>query len=165
MESEHVFAGTVVSRGGGLAAGAEIAMTQESDERNALAGVARIPVGADGAFSVRMAPGRYVVMVQAPNHAPLVRKLSFDGDAPTSTAAFALTPAPRVRGRVVDDAGAPIADALVALRGGFDPKQRAASVRTEADGSFSLPVALGQDVVVTARGAGKVARAALGTAS
>jgi hypothetical protein len=165
--SNHVFEGKVVSTDGMPAAGAEIAVAQEDDEKSALAGTARVPVNPDGTFSFRMAPGRYTLLVQAPLHAPLVRKLSFDESAPKSTARFALVPAPRVTGRVVDENGQPVAGALVAAGGAFDPKARASTVRTEADGTFALPVVQGQDVVVTARGStkegtGVVARALLG---
>jgi hypothetical protein len=163
VTATHEVSGRVRSGAGGGAPGAEIAVAQEDDSRTSLAGVARVPVAADGSYAMRLAPGHYVLLVQAPHHAPFVRKLTV-GDAPRTNARFALTPAPRVRGRVLDEEGAPIANALVALGGVFDPKQRAPSVRTGADGSFALPVLLGQDVVVTARGAGRIARATLGAA-
>jgi hypothetical protein len=162
QRSEHVFSGRVVSKDGKPAPGAELAIAQEADEKSALVGTARIPVSPDGTFSLRVAPGRYVLLAQAPHHAPLVRKLSFDDGAPSSTGRFVLSPAPRVTGRVIDEAGAPVAGAIVAAGGIFDPKVRVPSARTEADGTFSLPVVDGQDVVLTARGNGLVARSALG---
>ena len=164
----HELVGRVRSRAGGAAPGAEIAIAQEDDSRSSLAGVARVPVKADGSYALQLAPGRYALLVQAPNHAPLFRTITIDDDEPSTTARFALTPAPRVRGRVLDEAGAPMSNALVALGGMLDPKHHAPSVRTQADGSFALPVFLGQNVVVTAQvitaDGGKVARALLGTA-
>jgi hypothetical protein len=168
VESDHVFAGKVLSKSGKPAPGAELAIGQETDGRTSLAGTARVPVAADGSFHVRIAPGRYVMQAQAPNHASIIRKIAFDTTSAQSAARFALTPAPRVSGRVLDADGNPIAGALVAAGGVLDPKQRAPSARTEADGSFSLPIAADQDVVVTARAdgphGGLVARVALGIA-
>lgn len=168
VATSHTFAGAVRSKAGGALPGAELAIAQEDDGRTSLAGVARIPVAADGSFALRLAPGRYLLLVQAPNHASLLRKLTINDDEPNATARFALAPAPRVRGRVLDEGGAPVGNALVALAGSFDPKQRVPSVRSAADGTFALPVTLGQDVVVTAQAVtdsgGKVARAMLGTA-
>ncbi len=163
VRADHVLSGRVTSSGGAPAPGAEIAIGQDVDARTSLAGTARIPVDQDGSFHVRMAPGDYVVLVQAPNHAPLLRKLHFDGSAPASVARFTLVPTPHVRGRVVDEDGAPLAGARVSVGGMFDPTQRVASVTTDADGTFSLPVADGQDVDVTAHSAkGLVARVSLG---
>lgn len=164
LDATHTLTGSVKSKAGGVAPGAEIAIGQEHDTRTALTGVARIPVNADGTFTLRLRPGRYVLMTQAPNHAPLTRKITVADDEVASTTRFMLTPAPRIRGRVLDDAGTPIANALVALGGVLDPKVKAPSVRTDGEGNFALPVSLGMDVFVTARGDGKVARASLGTA-
>lgn len=165
----NVLSGAVKSKAGGFAPGAELAIAQEHDARTSMAGVARVPVNPDGTFSLHLAPGRYMVMAQAPNHAPLVRKITIGEDELASTTRFMLTPAPRVRGRVLDENGAPMAHALVALGGVLDPKVKAPSVRTDERGNFALPVLLGMDVFVTARattadGGGKTARASLGTA-
>lgn len=153
---------SLTSTTGGALAGAEVAIAQDSDAREALAGVARLPADPTGRLSLRLAPGSYQLLVQAPMHAPVVRKIALRADEPTSAAKVALQPAPRIRGVLVDETGAPIADALVALGAAFDPKARVARVRTEADGSFALPVGVGQDVTISARGAGRVARMAFG---
>jgi hypothetical protein len=168
-DSEHVLTGAVKSKAGSMASGAELAIAQEHDARTSVTGVARIPVNADGTFSVRLVPGRYMVMAQAPNHAPLVRKITVGDDDKVSQTRFMLTPAPRIRGRVLDEDGTPMANATVALGGVLDPKVKAPSVRTDEQGNFALPVSLGMDVFVTARattadGGGKTARASLGTA-
>lgn len=155
----------LTSTAGGALVGAEVALAQDTDSRDALAGVARLPADAFGRLTVRLLPGRYVLLAQAPHHAPVTRKITLRTDEPTSEARIALAPAPRVRGVLVDEEGAPIADAVVALGAAFDPKARAMRVRTEADGSFSLPVSQGQDVTVSARGGGKVARMAFGVLS
>ncbi|MBI1945894.1 MAG: carboxypeptidase regulatory-like domain-containing protein [Deltaproteobacteria bacterium] len=152
----------LTSTTGGVLAGAEIAIAQDVDGRNALAGVARVPAGVDGHASLLLEPGSYLVLVQAPQHEAARRAITVRADEPRSASRIALAPAPRVRGVVVDEQGAPVAGALVSLGAAFDPKARVARARTEADGSFSLPVRTGQDVSVSARGDGKVARAAFG---
>lgn len=162
QQSEHVVVGRVTSSDGSSIAGAELAFAQEALDRNALAGTARVQVAADGRYSVRLVPGRYVVLVQAPFHAPLQRTLHVRAEAPSTSARYALTPAPHVTGRVVDENGAPVAGALVAVGGIFDPRARVPTARSETDGTFDLPVSLGQDVLLTARGGGRVAQAALG---
>ena len=150
------------SAAGGALAGAEVAIAQDSDARDALSGVARLPADPQGKLALRLAPGRYVLLVQAPQHASLTRKITLRADEPASAARLALKPAPRIRGVVVDEEGKPIADALVALGAAFDPKARGARVRTDADGSFALPVGVGQDLTLSARGGGRVARMAFG---
>jgi hypothetical protein len=152
----------LTSATGGALPGAEIAVAQDLDGRNALAGVARVPAGVDGRASLLLAPGSYLVLVQAPQHEAVRRAITVRADEPRSASRIALAPAPRVRGVVVDEQGSPIAGALVSLGAAFDPKARVARAHTEADGSFSLPVRTGQDVSVSARGDGKVARAAFG---
>lgn len=153
------------SSAGGALSGAEVAIAQDSDSRDALVGVARLAADPEGKLSLRLAPGRYVLLVQAPQHEALTRRITLRADEPTSAARLALKPAPRIRGVVVDEEGNPIADALVALGAAFDPKARGTRVRTEADGSFSLPVGVGQDLTLSARGGGRVARMAFGVLS
>ena len=152
----------LASASGGALPGAELAIAQDVDGRNAIAGVARVPAGADGRIAVPLAPGTYVVLAQAPNHEAARRTITLRADEPGNRARITLAPAPRVRGTVVDEHGAPVAGALVSLGGAYDPTARVARVRTEADGSFALPIRRGQDVTVSARGDGKVARAAFG---
>lgn len=150
------------SSSAGALPGAELAIAQDIDGRTAIAGVARVPAAGDGRASLLLAPGSYLVLVQAPQHEAARRTITLRADEPVSAARIALAPAPRIRGVVVDEAGTPIADAQVSLGAAFDPTARVARARTEADGSFSLPVRHGQDVTVSARGDGKVARAAFG---
>ncbi|MCC7074022.1 MAG: carboxypeptidase regulatory-like domain-containing protein [Deltaproteobacteria bacterium] len=150
------------SAGGRALPGAELAIAQDLDGRSAIAGVARVPAGADGRIAVKLAPGSYTVLAQAPNHEAARRTITLRADEPSNHARIALAPAPRIRGAVVDENGAPIGGALVSLGAAFDPTARVARVHTEADGSFSLPIRRGQDVTVSARGGGKVARAAFG---
>ena len=155
----------LASASGGTLPGAELAIAQDQDGRNALAGVARLAADAHGHFSLLLAPGSYVVLAQAPMHAAAKRTITLRSDEQHSAARIVLAPAPRIRGTVIDEAGAPVAGALVALGAAFDPKARGARVRTEADGSFALPVSVGQDVTISARGDGKVARMAFGVLS
>ncbi len=157
---DDVLRGTVSSTAGGVAHGAELIFTQDADDMTALAGPLRIPTAADGSFSTRLLPGRYIVEVVAQNHASQTHKLTVV--AGQSAWHASLLPAPHVAGIVVDDTGAPVANADVALGGGFDPKQRRIATRTDAAGRFSLPVAFGQDVVVTAHSASRVGQLMVG---
>jgi hypothetical protein len=159
---EHELTGLITSTDQRAIAGAEIAFEQEATDRGALAGVLRIPVEADGSYRVKLAPGRYIAQLMAPHHAVQTRKLTIAPDALASTMNARLAPAPHVSGVVVDDTGAPVPHALVALGGALDPKAKQVRVRADVDGRFSLPVRLGQDVTLTARADALVANASVG---
>jgi hypothetical protein len=107
-----------------------------------------------------LAAGAYVAQVTATDH--FEKRTTFTVNAGDTNVNVNLAFSPAVRGVVVDELGAPIADAVVAIGGAFDPRARAQSVSTDSNGRFSLPIVQGQDLSITARGNGRVARALLG---
>lgn len=151
--------GTLVGHGGKALPAATVALWQEDSSRVGLAGVVRVRTDAAGRFSARLPKGRYLAQAIAADH--VVKKLTITvGD---KTAARIVLPwSPAIRGVIVDELGAPIGGAAVALGGAFDPKAKASAVVADDHGRFVLPIREGQDVVITARGNGRVARATLG---
>lgn len=138
---------------------ASVALWQQDGDRAGLSGVVRVRTDKDGAFSARLPRGRYVAFASAADH--VSKKLTLTVGEKT-VVRLVLPFSPAVRGVVVDELGAPIPGAVVAVGGAFDPRAKTATVRTDEAGRFSLPVQAGQDVTVTARGNGRVARAILG---
>jgi protocatechuate 3,4-dioxygenase beta subunit len=151
--------GTLVGHRGKALPGATVALWQEDAHRSGLAGVVRVRTDAAGRFSARLPKGRYLAQAVAADH--VAKKLTLTVDDKTATR-IALPWSPAIRGVVVDELGAPIAGATVALGGAFDPKAKASAVVADEQGRFALPIQAGQDVVITARGHGRVARAMLG---
>lgn len=95
--------------------------------------------GADGiARFESVVPGRYDVMASAPGHAPRFGFITVAA-APVETT-IVLLPGAEVSGRVVDVAGAGVADALVVFDGASDwniqADARRDGVRSGKDGSF-----------------------------
>lgn len=151
--------GTLVGHRGKALPAATVAMWQEDNHRSGLAGVVRVRTDAEGRFSARLPKGRYLIQAVAADH--VAKKLTLSVDDKTS-ARVVLPWSPAIRGVVVDELGAPIPGAAVALGGAFDPKAKASAVVADEHGRFALPIQAGQDVVITARGHGRVARATLG---
>jgi len=152
--------GTVTGRRKVPLALATLAVWQDDNTRTGLTGVVRLRTDDQGRFSARLAPGSYQAWVTADDH--VGKKVSFTVGPDKTTAKIALAFSPAVRGTVTDELGAPIAGAVVAVGGAFDPRQKNASVTTDAFGRFSLPVQVGQELTITARGNGRVARAFVG---
>jgi hypothetical protein len=142
-------------------AGATVALWQNDNARTGVAGVVRVRTDDDGHFSARVAPGTYLAWITADDHASKQATITV-GEAPVTSTTLKLAYSPSVRGVVVDETGAPLADAVVAIGGAYDPRARTTTVTTDATGHFALPVHEGQDLTITARGNGRVARAVLG---
>jgi protocatechuate 3,4-dioxygenase beta subunit len=138
---------------------ATVALWQDDASRSGLAGVVRIRTDADGRFHARLPEGRYLAQAVAADHVAKTITLTVDEK---TTARVVLPWSPAIRGVVVDELGVPIAGATVALGGAFDPKAKSSAVVADDHGRFALPIQAGQDVVITARGNGRVARAMLG---
>jgi protocatechuate 3,4-dioxygenase beta subunit len=154
-----VLEGTLVGHRGKALPAATVALWQEDSARSGLAGVVRVRTDVDGRFSARLPKGRYLAQAVAADH--VAKKLTLTVDDKTS-ARVVLPWSPAIRGVVLDELGAPIPGAAVALGGAFDPKAKASAVVADEHGRFALPIQAGQDVVITARGNGRVARAMLG---
>jgi hypothetical protein len=137
-----------------------LALWQDDNARAGLTGVVRVRTNEAGSFSAPLPVGTYQAWVTADDH--VGKKVTLKVTAEKGRARVALAYAPSVRGTVTDELGAPIAGALVAVGGAFDPRQRAQSVKTDEHGRFVLPVQQGQELTITARGAGRVARAFVG---
>jgi hypothetical protein len=151
--------GTLVGHRGKALPAATVALWQEDSSRSGLAGVVRVRTDAVGHFSARLPKGRYLAHAVAADH--VTKNLTITVGEKTA-ARIVLPWSPAIRGVVVDELGAPIAGAAVALGGAFDPKAKASGVVTDVHGRFALPIQARQDVVITARGNGRVARAMLG---
>jgi hypothetical protein len=98
--------------------------------------------GADGIAVLRqLVPGRWLVVVSAPGYATAFDSLATSGAARTKLA-IALARGFTVRGRVIDDAGQPIADAQVWPESASDfyanPDPGRDGTRTTSDGTFVL---------------------------
>lgn len=144
LNADAEIAGTVVDTTGALVSGATIVATGEAEQRTARTDVS-------GAFALRGLAGRPVTLV--------VEDRAWAGDAPRAIA-FAdpharvdgvrlVVERPRttLRGHVVDDRGAPVADAAVGVSSNV--------VVTDEIGSFSLEVVgRGPFTVIAAKGAG-----------
>ncbi|MBL8731913.1 MAG: sigma-70 family RNA polymerase sigma factor [Planctomycetes bacterium] len=98
--------------------------------------------------------GEQPFAVRAPGFTPAAGWARFAGEA-TVPLEVVLQPGARLRGRVVDDAGAAVPHAVVVLRG--DDTTIACDERTAADGSFCFDTAPLAPVEVAARAAGHLA--------
>jgi large repetitive protein len=91
--------------------------------------------GADGRFSLDLAPGEFTLLVSADGYAAETMSITV-GDTPTTDLGFALSRGLVLRGRVVDDRGRPAAGVSVALRRGHP--DAGASTRSGIDGRFEF---------------------------
>lgn len=139
---------------------ATVAIFQDLADRSALGGVVRTRTDGEGHFTARLPAGRYVAYATATDH--VGTKAQFTVDAPVTEMNMALGYMPSVHGVVVDDAGAPVAGAIVAMGNAYDPRAKAGAVVADANGRFRLPVREGQELTITARGEGKIGRTFVG---
>jgi len=146
-------AGRITGLFGKAVAGAELLVAQPEGAQSTFAGVAHVRVDEDGRFSTTLAKGRYQLLATAPSHTAQMQMVTIGEEAKAKTV-FALEFTPRVEGRVVDEEGGPVRDALVHLGATYDPKAGRSSARTDAEGRFSLAVAGGQALHLSARGEG-----------
>lgn len=160
-DSDHVVTGRLTGRRKAALPFASVALYQDDSNRTGLAGVVRTRTDGDGNFTARLPAGKFVVYASAEEH--VARKGTLNVEAPTTKMALALSFSPAVRGVVVDEAGHPIANAVVAMGNAFDPRSRGGSVTTDETGHFAMSVQEGQDLELTARGDGKLGRAVVGT--
>ncbi|MBM4281356.1 MAG: carboxypeptidase regulatory-like domain-containing protein [Deltaproteobacteria bacterium] len=156
----HVVRGRVVGDARRPLPDATVALWQDDRRRDAVAGVVRVDVEADGRFRAALPPGEYVAYVTARDHVP--KRATLRVGAPSTAWTARLTSQPTVRGVVVDEQGRPVAGAVVAMGDAWDPAARAARVVADDAGRFALPVVRGQELTVTARGDARVGRVALG---
>ncbi len=160
VATDRTVEGTVTGRKRAPLAQASVALWQEDNARTGLSGVVRVRADANGHFQARLPAGRYVVHASADEY--VAKKTTLTVDASTTTFNIPLAWSPAVRGLVVDELGAPLVGAVVAVGGAFDPRAKTTTVVTDDAGRFALPVREGQDLTITARGNGRVARAFLG---
>lgn len=161
VDASHQIDGVLRGQKNKPLAGATVALWQHDNARSGVAGVVRVRSDDDGHFTARVAPGTYLAWITADDHVAKQATIKV-GEAPVTSTTLKLAWSPSVRGVVVDETGAPLADAVVAVGGAFDPRARTTTVTTDATGHFALPVHEGQDLTITARGNGRVARAVLG---
>jgi hypothetical protein len=162
-DSDRVVTGTIHGVRGGKKqplAYATVAVFQDLANRNALGGVVRVRTDGDGQFSARLPAGQYVAYATANDH--VAAKTHFTVDAPLTQMQLALAFMPSVSGVVVDDAGVPVAGAVVAMGNAYDPRAKASAVVADSSGRFRLPVHEGQELTLTARGDGKIGRTFVG---
>jgi 5-hydroxyisourate hydrolase-like protein (transthyretin family) len=159
-DSEHVVSGRLTGRHKKPLAMASVALYQDNANRGGLAGVVRVRTDDDGRWQARLTPGQYVVYAAANEH--VAKKTTVNVSEATTKMAMSLPFSPAVRGIVVDEAGRPIKDAVVAMGNAFDPRARIARVTTDEFGRFALSVTEGQDLELTARGDGRLGRALVG---
>lgn len=160
-DSANVVTGRLTGRQRAPLAYASVALFQDLKNRNALGGVVRVRTDADGNFAARVPAGRYVAYATAADH--VAKKTTLTVEEATTKMSLALAWSPSVKGVVVDETGAAIANAVVAMGNAFDPRARATTVKTDENGRFALPVSEGQELALTARGDGKIGRAFVGT--
>jgi hypothetical protein len=112
-----------------------------------------VTTGADGSFEFAGIPeGSYFLMIRCPSHLTTCIQSKEAGTAPCSTITlfrdqqrndldFRLTPGAVARGRVLNGAGKPVANAIVRLGGPLSdrPLITLQGVTTKADGTFDLP--------------------------
>lgn len=159
-DTHQLVEGTLRGRNKKPLTSATLALWQDDTARTGLAGVVRLGTDEAGHFSARLPAGRYVALATAAEH---VDKLThIDVAAATTQMDLRLTFSPSVRGIVVDETGAPLVGAVVSIGGAYDPRMKTNSVVTDATGHFTLPVHEGQELSLTARGGGRVARVVLG---
>ncbi len=160
VATDNAVAGVVTGRRRQPLPMATVAIWQEDSARSGLSGVVRVRADDSGRFFARLPAGKYVAQVTANEH--FEKKTSFTVSEGETALNVALAFSPAVRGVVVDELGAPIVDAVVAVGGAFDPRAKGQWVKTDEAGRFTLPIVAGQDLSLTARGDGRVARALLG---
>ena len=158
--SDHRVSGRLFGRHRQPLAWSGVAVYQDEKHRRGLGGAVHVRTDADGNFSVRLAAGDYVVYATAADHVP--RKSALHVEQAVTTLKLALAFSPAVRGFVVDEQGRPLQNAQVAIANAWDPRRRSASVSTNAEGFFSLPVQEGQELSLTARGQGRIGRGVFG---
>jgi hypothetical protein len=161
VDAQHQIDGVVRGKQNKPLVGATVALWQNDNARLGVAGVVRVRTNDDGHFSAPVAPGTYLAWITADDHVAKQATIAV-GEAPVTSTTLKLAYSPSVRGVVVDETGAPLVDAVVAIGGAYDPRARTTTVTTDATGHFALPVHEGQDLTITARGHGRVARAVLG---
>lgn len=137
--------GTVRDSNGGPIAGALVRQVDGSDDTSTTTDFS-------GAFEFRnVEAGQQMIAVQADGFAPAVQ--TFETSSNVETLRFQLGPGQRVRGRVVDDQGNPVAGAMVQVMSRH-PAKMVWSTNSGADGRFewdSAPVEA-QQYSVTADG-------------
>ncbi|HEB54660.1 MAG TPA: hypothetical protein ENI87_15535 [bacterium] len=103
------------------------------------ASIARWVETADGVLRWAQAPcGPVQVEIWCEGHAPFARELELVPDEEHDLGEIVLEPGARLRGVVRDDQGRPLRDALVLLGEETDSDLFTPSVRTAADGSFTI---------------------------
>ena len=139
---------------------ADLALAQEEGTQGALAGIIHVRTDEAGMARAALQPGRFQLLAQATEHVGQRRSIQVaDADVRLT---LRLAFSPTVRGRVVDEGGAPMVGALVSMGAAWAPGARGSAVRTDNSGRFALPVQRGQDLALTARGSGRVGRLFVG---
>lgn len=128
-----VLHGTVVDEQGKPIAKAKVGV---GSDRNGSNIVPDKITGDDGKFDLHVRPGEKIILTaRAAGHAPELTSFEMsDGDKPVT---LTLGPAQTIRGRVVDDAGKPLAKAWVAFDTWRGCRTLVNHVETAADGSFA----------------------------
>lgn len=159
-DAAHVVEGTLRGRNKQPLSSATVALWQDDNARSGLAGVVRLRTDDAGHFSARLPAGRYLGVATAGEH--VAKRVTIDVEAATTQMDLRLAFSPSVRGLVVDETGTPLVGAVVSVGGAFDPRAKTSRVVTDATGHFTVPVHEGQELSLTARGNGRVARVVLG---
>ncbi len=161
VKASDELTGVIIGRRGKPLSSAEIALWQDDNARLGLTGVIRVRTDDAGRFTARLLPGHYRGYVSADEH--VGKKVAFVVKAnERAEVKVGLVWSPAVRGVVIDELGAPIVNASVAVGNAFNPRALTTIVTTDAHGRFALPVQHGQELTITARGNGRVARAFVG---
>lgn len=122
-----LLSGTAVDAGGRPVAGAQVSTVGPGGDHTT--------TDARGGWSLRIGPGSSIVSASLPGQAASDRVLvTSDGETARTGLVLRLAPRARVRGRVIDRTGAPVADATVSIRTWMDH----AEVRTNGSGRFDF---------------------------
>lgn len=144
------FQGRLTGHGGKVPAGASVLIEQPGAAVSQMLGVAHLPVADDGTFTTRLAPGRYRLVAKAPHHQATFRDFTVSADDKHAKMRLKLEWKPTARGTVYGTDGAPKAGVHVFLGPIYSPKVGYTSVVTNHDGSFEIPLIVGQSHTIAA---------------
>lgn len=151
--------GKITDGAGVPLANAQITLALEPDELLApRAKRASSTTGADGAFTLRdLPPARLFAQFEAPGHRAVTEWIDLRGTVKSARFETKLIADSPLRGRVVDDAGAPLSDASIERITGTW-LGTAGRVATTVDGAFELAATGGANELFVVRARGRAAR-------